>query len=80
MQSCTHNLGYGAMDVMGSCVAAPADSLFVLLPGRSREEAFRIGNDIAQAVTAVNPPPVTLKMEKVGDDSTTWGPAASRLP
>ncbi len=43
----------------------PADSLFVLLPGRSREEAFRIGAEIAKAVTAANPPPVTLKMEKV---------------
>ena len=42
-----------------------ADSLFVLLPGRSREEAFRIGAEIAAAVTAANPPPVLLKLEKV---------------
>ncbi len=41
------------------------DSMFVLLPGRSRREAFRIGAEIARAVTAANPPPVTLKMEKV---------------
>lgn len=33
--------------------------------GRTREEAFRIGAEIASAVTAANPPPVTLKMEKV---------------
>lgn len=33
--------------------------------GRSREEAFRIGAEIAAAVTAANPSPVTLKMEKV---------------
>ena len=40
--------------------------MFVLLPGRSRAEAFRIGDEIARAVTAANPPPVVLKMEKVG--------------
>lgn len=39
--------------------------MFVLLPGRSKEEAFRIGAEIAAAVTAANPPPVALKMEKV---------------
>ena len=42
------------------------DSLFVHLPGRSREEAFRIGAEIAAAVTAVNPHPVVLQLEKVG--------------
>ncbi|WCJ33138.1 DNA polymerase zeta catalytic subunit [Euphorbia peplus] len=41
------------------------DSMFVLLNGRSRTEAFRIGEEIASAVTAMNPDPVTLKMEKV---------------
>ena len=46
-------------------VYGDTDSLFVLLPGRSREEAFRIGQEIAAAATAANPPPVTLKMEKV---------------
>lgn len=39
--------------------------MFVLLPGRSRAEAFRIGEEIAREVTAANPPPVVLKMEKV---------------
>lgn len=29
------------------------------------EEAFRIGNEIASAVTAMNPNPVTLKLEKI---------------
>jgi DNA polymerase zeta len=43
---------------------ARADSLFVLLPGRSRAEAFAIGTEIAAAVTAANPPPVVLKLEK----------------
>ena len=46
-------------------VYGDTDSLFVLLPGRSREEAFQIGSEIAAAATAANPPPVTLKMEKV---------------
>ncbi|XP_029174369.1 DNA polymerase zeta catalytic subunit [Nylanderia fulva] len=41
------------------------DSMFVLLPGKSREEAFTIGEEIADAVTAINPPPVKLKFEKV---------------
>lgn len=47
-------------------VYGDTDSLFVELPGRSKEEAFRIGQEIADAVTAANPPPVRLKLEKVG--------------
>lgn len=39
--------------------------MFVHLEGRTREEAFRIGQEIAASVTAMNPTPVTLKMEKV---------------
>ncbi|KAL8116725.1 hypothetical protein AgCh_023033 [Apium graveolens] len=41
------------------------DSLFVLLKGRSVKEALEIGQDIASTVTAMNPNPVTLKLEKV---------------
>ncbi|XP_076930223.1 DNA polymerase zeta catalytic subunit-like [Bidens hawaiensis] len=41
------------------------DSMFVLVPGRSVSEAFQIGNEIALAVTKMNPSPVVLKMEKV---------------
>ena len=41
------------------------DSLFVALPGRSKDQAFKIGNDIADTVTAMNPKPVKLKFEKV---------------
>lgn len=41
------------------------DSLFVLVKGKSREEAFKIGADIADTVTAANPKPVKLKFEKV---------------
>ncbi|XP_057778168.1 DNA polymerase zeta catalytic subunit isoform X2 [Salvia miltiorrhiza] len=41
------------------------DSMFVLLKGRSVQEAFTIGREIASAITEMNPSPVTLKMEKV---------------
>lgn len=41
------------------------DSLFILLPGRTRKQAFEIGQEIADAVTADNPKPVKLKFEKV---------------
>ncbi|KAF8760569.1 hypothetical protein HU200_010040 [Digitaria exilis] len=46
-------------------VYGDTDSMFVLLKGRSREEAFRIGKEIAASITAINPDPVTLKFEKV---------------
>lgn len=41
------------------------DSLFVLVPGKTREDAFEIGAKIADAVTKDNPSPVKLKLEKV---------------
>ncbi|KAH6762547.1 recovery protein 3 [Perilla frutescens var. hirtella] len=41
------------------------DSMFVLLEGRSLQEAFTVGREIASAITEMNPSPVTLKMEKV---------------
>ncbi|QDZ21998.1 catalytic subunit of DNA polymerase zeta [Chloropicon primus] len=50
---------------IGNIVVHNTDSIFVHLPGRSREEAFRIGDEIATAVTSVNPSPVFLKFEKV---------------
>nr|CAB3458914.1 unnamed protein product [Digitaria exilis] len=46
-------------------VYGDTDSMFVLLKGHSREEAFRIGKEIAASITAINPDPVTLKFEKV---------------
>jgi DNA polymerase zeta len=46
-------------------VYGDTDSVFVLLPGRSRKEAFKIGDEIALAVTEDNPQPVKLKFEKV---------------
>lgn len=41
------------------------DSIFVRLPGRSVADAYTIGQEIARAITARNPDPVLLKLEKV---------------
>jgi len=41
------------------------DSLFVCLPGASKERAFEVGQQIADAVTKSNPSPITLRLEKV---------------
>ena len=46
-------------------VYGDTDSLFVYLKGRTREQAFDIGEEIAAAITDVNPRPVKLKFEKV---------------
>ncbi|KAF0292368.1 DNA polymerase zeta catalytic subunit [Amphibalanus amphitrite] len=46
-------------------VYGDTDSLFILLKGRSRSEAFQLGEEMAAAVTAENPDPVKLKFEKV---------------
>lgn len=56
-----HSVGkWGAEVVYGD-----TDSLFVYLKGRTRDEAFDIGEEIAKAVTDINPRPVKLKFEKV---------------
>ena len=46
-------------------VYGDTDSLFVLLEGRTRQEAFEIGREIAEVATAANPPPMKLELEKV---------------
>lgn len=46
-------------------VYGDTDSLFVLVPGRTRADAFKIGAEIADVVTKDNPYPVKLKLEKV---------------
>ncbi|XP_069463876.1 DNA polymerase zeta catalytic subunit [Ambystoma mexicanum] len=51
---------WGARVVYGD-----TDSLFVLLKGATKEQSFKIGQEIADAVTATNPKPVKLKFEKV---------------
>lgn len=46
-------------------VYGDTDSLFVYLKGRTREQAFRVGGEIAKAITDMNPRPIKLKFEKV---------------
>ena len=46
-------------------VYGDTDSLFVYLPGKSKDQAFDIGNEIAAEITKMNPAPVKLKFEKV---------------
>lgn len=46
-------------------VYGDTDSLFVYLKGRTRDDAFKIGDEIAKAVTDMNPRPIKLKFEKV---------------
>ncbi|KAM0755963.1 hypothetical protein T439DRAFT_295975 [Meredithblackwellia eburnea MCA 4105] len=46
-------------------VYGDTDSLFISLPGRSKADAFRIGQEIADKVTSQNPRPIKLKFEKV---------------
>jgi DNA polymerase zeta len=56
-----HSVGrWGAEVVYGD-----TDSLFVHLKGRTREQAFDIGEEIADTITKMNPRPVKLKFEKV---------------
>lgn len=46
-------------------VYGDTDSLFIHLKGRTRAQAFDIGEEIAAAVTKANPRPIKLKFEKV---------------
>ncbi|KAI9825156.1 MAG: DNA polymerase zeta [Phylliscum demangeonii] len=46
-------------------VYGDTDSLFVHLKGRSKDEAFDIGEEIAESITRMNPKPMKLKFEKV---------------
>lgn len=54
------NPKWGAEVVYGD-----TDSLFLHFSGKSKDQAFDIGNEIAEAVTNMNPQPVKLKFEKV---------------
>ncbi|KAL4233690.1 DNA polymerase zeta catalytic subunit [Mactra antiquata] len=51
---------WGARVVYGD-----TDSMFIELKGKSKDEAFKIGQDIAKTVTAMFPKPMKLKFEKV---------------
>ncbi|KAI5464386.1 hypothetical protein BGZ63DRAFT_481699 [Mariannaea sp. PMI_226] len=46
-------------------VYGDTDSLFVYLKGRTKDQAFTIGKEIAKAITDMNPQPIKLKFEKV---------------
>ena len=41
------------------------DSMFVLLRGASKETSFKVGQEISEMITQLNPKPVKLKFEKV---------------
>ena len=46
-------------------VYGDTDSLFVYLKGRTKDQAFDLGAEIAKAITDMNPRPIKLKFEKV---------------
>ncbi len=46
-------------------VYGDTDSVFIYLRGRTKEQAFRIGNEISEKITKMNPAPIKLKFEKV---------------
>ena len=50
---------WGAKVVYGD-----TDSLFIYLRGKTKEQAFRIGQDMEDTITAMNPAPIKLKFEK----------------
>ncbi|EJD53321.1 DNA/RNA polymerase [Auricularia subglabra TFB-10046 SS5] len=60
MRTIQNTSKWGATVVYGD-----TDSIFVCLPGRTKEQAFRIGHDMADKITAMNPEPIKLKFEKV---------------
>ncbi|KAG1119475.1 hypothetical protein G6F42_012967 [Rhizopus arrhizus] len=51
---------WGARVVYGD-----TDSMFIYFPGKTKDEAFTLGNEIAETITKLNPAPVKLKFEKV---------------
>lgn len=46
-------------------VYGDTDSIFIHLKGRTKDQAFDIGNEISKAITDMNPRPIKLKFEKV---------------
>uniref|UniRef100_A0A158P9Q9 DNA-directed DNA polymerase n=1 Tax=Angiostrongylus cantonensis TaxID=6313 RepID=A0A158P9Q9_ANGCA len=48
------------------------DSMFVLVPGATKDQAFSIGRRIAADVTNDNPAPVVLKLEKTKKRYAGW--------
>ncbi|KRX00969.1 Ribonuclease H-like domain [Pseudocohnilembus persalinus] len=62
IKNINQNKEWGANVVYGD-----TDSVFVHLLGRSREDAFKIGNDIVEKISNQFPYPMELKFEKVYD-------------
>ncbi|CCU82041.1 DNA polymerase zeta catalytic subunit [Blumeria hordei DH14] len=46
-------------------VYGDTDSLFICLKGRTKDQAFDIGEEITKCITDMNPKPIKLKFEKV---------------
>jgi len=46
-------------------IQMPSVSLFIKVEGATLETAFRVGKEIAEAVTNSNPKPIKLQLEKV---------------
>lgn len=51
---------WGARVVYGD-----TDSVFVYFPGKTKDEAFTLGHEIANTITQQSPAPMKLKFEKV---------------
>lgn len=51
-------------------VYGDTDSVFVYLRGKTKEQAFRIGYEMADTITVMNPAPIKLKFEKVLGDAS----------
>ena len=52
-------------DFKGKVIYGDTDSIFVLFEGKTVQEAFNIGHEIAKKVTEINPQPIKLQFEKV---------------
>jgi DNA polymerase zeta len=61
-------------------VYGDTDSIFVYLRGRTKEQAFLIGHDIADTITAANPAPIKLKFEKVNSQAPELDAYVSSSP
>jgi hypothetical protein len=66
-QSFTVRLMFKFLFGLHSCAGkkGDTDSLFIALRGKTKDQAFIIGEDIASTITALNPAPIKLKFEKV---------------
>ena len=52
-------------DWNGEVIYGDTDSLFILLPGTSRGQSFKIAHEIIKRITQMNPEPIKLKFEKI---------------